>query len=242
MFREPYPNFWRRCLRMGIVDLTNLPEDMDPRKGAMAICNAALPAFDPDSRDHLRRRDEEAEAARSGLRHVSAQHGGDQRGGAFWVAGHTMLLGKASTLRRLRAYKVGKLSERVRTWWRQRTIELSTAAFARAVRVLGLRWRRVYLQRRAEEIKDDVSVMQCLAKAVLATTFLRKRRHRVLSARILQHHWRTLHARNALATMARRLQRFEEVSTAAKAIQRAARHQIARCVTCMRLQLRVWNL
>ena len=226
MFRESYPDFWRRCVRGGIADLSDLPEDMDPRKGTLAICNAALPIFDQDS--HERPNAERAQLARAGLRHVKDAAGGSQRGRAFWVAGHTMLLGKASTLEHLREYKVGKLSHRVRVWWRQRAVTCATVAFARAMCVIGTRWRKIYLRRRAAVIKDDVLVLQRVSMAVLAVTHMRERRHYVLSAQILQQHWRTFHVRQILAAMARRLRRFDEVSAAAGVIQRAARHQIAR--------------
>ena len=214
MFREPYADFWRRCVRQGIADLTNLPEDMDPRNGTLAVCNAALPAFDERSHPGV-------------SRHVV---GDERRGGAFWVAGHTMLLGKAGTLRHLREYKVGKLSARVRAWWRQRIVVLQTSAFAQAVTRVQVRWRGIHLRRRAAEIAGDVLVLQRLARAALAITHMRERRQRVQSAEIVGRHWRTRHGRTVLAAISRRLLRFHEVSSAAETIQRAARHQRARWV------------
>lgn len=223
MFRESYTDFWRRCVRAGIADLSNLPEDMDPRKGTLAICNAALPIFEQGS--HERQNAERAQVARARLRHVADR---THRGRPFWVAGHTMLLGKASTLEHLHKYKVGKLTHRVRVWWRQQVVACTTSAFARAVRVVGTKWRKIYLQRRADVIKDDVSMLQRLAMAVLAVTRMRERRHYRLSVQILQQHWRTFHVRKTFTAMAARLRRFDDVSAAAEIVQRAGRHQMAR--------------
>ena len=152
----------------------------------------------------------------------------------IWAVGTTKIFGKKGTRERIDRWLTEKIVPMLRHFIRQSNALGGLHDFRTAVNQLQLRWRQKYMMRKLEKWGPAVSMMQRLAKALLANeraralrVEFRRRQERERAAKLVLTHWRSHFSRRIIQRMATQLVAANRLKRAAITLQQAYRLQQA---------------
>ena len=152
----------------------------------------------------------------------------------IWAVGTTKIFGKKGTRERIDRWLTEKIMPMLRHFIRQSNALGGLHDFRTAVNQLQLTWRKKHMMRKLKKWGPAVSVMQQLAKALLAKERARalrvdfkRRQERERAAKLVLATWRSRFSRRILQRMASRLVAANRLKRAATTLQKAYRLQQA---------------